>query len=54
MLRICLQLEDLSKEMENGRLFRLISKLGFVTDRPADAQQQGQSPAWSETGDRSV
>lgn len=47
-----LQLEELSKEMENGRLFRLVSKLGFVTDRPADVQTQGQPAAWSETGDR--
>jgi PAB-dependent poly(A)-specific ribonuclease subunit 3 len=45
-------LEELSKEMENGRLFRLVSKLGFVTDRPADVQAQGQTAAWSETGDR--
>jgi hypothetical protein len=28
-----LQLDALTREMENGRLFRLVSKLAFVTDR---------------------
>lgn len=27
------QLDALAREMENGRLFRLVSKLAFVTDR---------------------
>jgi PAB-dependent poly(A)-specific ribonuclease subunit 3 len=27
------QLDALTREMENGRLFRLVSKLAFVTDR---------------------
>jgi len=39
---------DLSKEMQNGRLFRLMSKLMFVTDRP---ENKGDS-RWAETGDR--
>lgn len=29
------QLDALTREMENGRLFRLVSKLAFVTDRPS-------------------
>jgi PAB-dependent poly(A)-specific ribonuclease subunit 3 len=39
---------DLSREVENGRLFRLMSKLNFVTDTPgleSDSQ-------WAENGDR--
>mmetsp|Transcript_10179 Transcript_10179/g.25523 ORF Transcript_10179/g.25523 Transcript_10179/m.25523 type:complete len:896 (-) Transcript_10179:15-2702(-) len=39
---------ELSKEMDNGRLFRLISKLGFVNERP----EFEMDPSWSETGDR--
>lgn len=27
-------MSDLSKEMENGRLLRLLIKLGFVNERP--------------------
>lgn len=41
---------DLSKEMQNGRLFRLMSKIMFVTDRP---EAKGDS-RWAETGDRCV
>jgi PAB-dependent poly(A)-specific ribonuclease subunit 3 len=25
---------DLGRELDNGRLFRLISKLGFINERP--------------------
>lgn len=25
---------ELGKEMQNGRLFRLLAKLGFINDRP--------------------
>eukprot|EP01096_Ripella_sp_DP13-Kostka_P016697 TRINITY_DN822_c0_g1_i1.p1 TRINITY_DN822_c0_g1~~TRINITY_DN822_c0_g1_i1.p1 ORF type:complete len:566 (+),score=168.43 TRINITY_DN822_c0_g1_i1:501-2198(+) len=41
---------EFSKEVENGRLFRLISKLSFINERPefqADYR-------WNETGDRYV
>eukprot|EP01102_Stenamoeba_stenopodia_P005770 TRINITY_DN1649_c0_g4_i1.p1 TRINITY_DN1649_c0_g4~~TRINITY_DN1649_c0_g4_i1.p1 ORF type:complete len:791 (-),score=129.88 TRINITY_DN1649_c0_g4_i1:161-2533(-) len=39
---------DLMKEMENGRLFRMTTKLGFINERPEFAMD----PNWSETGDR--
>jgi PAB-dependent poly(A)-specific ribonuclease subunit 3 len=26
--------DELSKELENGRLFRLVCKLGFMNERP--------------------
>jgi PAB-dependent poly(A)-specific ribonuclease subunit 3 len=39
---------DLSKELENGRLFRLLVKLGCVNERP----EFDMDPSWSETGDR--
>jgi len=39
---------DLNKEVENGRLFRLITKLGFINERP----EYDMDPSWSETGDR--
>lgn len=39
---------ELSLEVENGRLFRLISKLGFINERP----EFDMDPNWSETGDR--
>lgn len=39
---------ELSKEMENGRLFRLLVKLGSINERP----EFNLDPAWSETGDR--
>lgn len=39
---------DLSKEIENGRLFRLISKLNIVLDR----QDMSGDIQWTETGDR--
>lgn len=40
--------EELSKEVENGRLFRLLAKLGFINERPEHAGDI----AWSETGDQ--
>jgi PAB-dependent poly(A)-specific ribonuclease subunit 3 len=39
---------DLTKEYENGRLFRLMVKLGFINERP----EFELDPSWSETGDR--
>lgn len=39
---------ELSKEVECGRLFRLMCKLGSVNERP----EYAMDPAWSETGDR--
>ncbi|XP_050421914.1 PAN2-PAN3 deadenylation complex subunit PAN3 [Adelges cooleyi] len=39
---------ELSKEMENGRLFRLLVKLGSINERP----EFNLDPSWSETGDR--
>ena len=42
--------EELSKEIENGRLFRLVMKLGFINERP----EYEASPNWSETGDRYI
>ncbi|XP_013412688.1 PAN2-PAN3 deadenylation complex subunit pan3 isoform X1 [Lingula anatina] len=39
---------ELSKEVENGRLFRLLCKLGLINERP----EFHLDPAWSETGDR--
>ena len=38
----------LSHEVENGRLLRLLVKLGFVNERP----DSDTDPNWSETGDR--
>ncbi|KAK9453859.1 hypothetical protein V1511DRAFT_503431 [Dipodascopsis uninucleata] len=39
---------DLSKELENGRLVRLLCKFGFINERP----EFDHDSAWSETGDR--
>ncbi|EGC30020.1 hypothetical protein DICPUDRAFT_42055 [Dictyostelium purpureum] len=39
---------ELGKEYENGRLFRLVTKLGFINERPL----YDMDPRWSETGDR--
>jgi PAB-dependent poly(A)-specific ribonuclease subunit 3 len=41
---------DLMKELENGRMFRLLVKLGFINERP----EFEQSTSWSETEDRYV
>eukprot|EP01122_Echinamoeba_exundans_P014171 TRINITY_DN6365_c0_g1_i1.p1 TRINITY_DN6365_c0_g1~~TRINITY_DN6365_c0_g1_i1.p1 ORF type:complete len:670 (+),score=153.29 TRINITY_DN6365_c0_g1_i1:180-2189(+) len=39
---------EMAKEIENGRLVRLLIKLGFVNERP----EYDMSAGWSETGDR--
>ncbi|XP_062514074.1 PAN2-PAN3 deadenylation complex subunit pan3-like isoform X2 [Corticium candelabrum] len=39
---------ELTKELENGRLFKLLAKLGVINERP----QFGLDHSWSETGDR--
>lgn len=39
---------ELSKEFDNGRMMRLLVKLGFVTERP----EVDGDVHWSETGDR--
>lgn len=39
---------ELSKELENGRLFRLLCKFGFINERP----EFDHDPSWSESGDR--
>lgn len=41
---------QLSKELENGRLVRLLCKFGFINERP----EFDQDSNWSETGDRYV
>ncbi|XP_077984050.1 PAN2-PAN3 deadenylation complex subunit pan3-like [Glandiceps talaboti] len=40
--------EELAKEVQNGRLFRLLAKLNTICERPEFAMD----PAWAETGDR--
>jgi len=39
---------ELGKEIENGRLFRLVAKLGFINERP----EHDMASQWSETEDR--
>ncbi|KAI5296406.1 PAB-dependent poly(A)-specific ribonuclease subunit 3, partial [Ascosphaera atra] len=39
---------DLAREVENARLFRLMAKLNFITERP----EFEHDPAWSEHGER--
>eukprot|EP01117_Protostelium_nocturnum_P017770 TRINITY_DN7291_c0_g1_i1.p1 TRINITY_DN7291_c0_g1~~TRINITY_DN7291_c0_g1_i1.p1 ORF type:complete len:626 (-),score=134.46 TRINITY_DN7291_c0_g1_i1:121-1998(-) len=39
---------ELIKETENGRLFRILVRLGFINERP----EFDMDPSWSETGDR--
>ncbi|KAF9221691.1 hypothetical protein BS17DRAFT_803255 [Gyrodon lividus] len=41
---------ELSSELENGRLVRLLCKFGFINERPEFARE----PRWSETGDRYI
>ncbi|XP_024398844.1 uncharacterized protein [Physcomitrium patens] len=41
-------LNELSKETENGRLLRILVKLGMINERP----EHDMDPAWSEIGDR--
>ncbi len=38
---------ELAKEVENGRLFRMLVKLGFINERP----EYDQDPAWHESGE---
>lgn len=40
--------EELAKEADNGRLLRLLAKLGTINERP----EHQLDPNWSETGDR--
>lgn len=40
--------QDLMRELENGRLVRLLCKFGFINERP----EFDHDPRWSETGDR--
>ncbi|KAI9104855.1 hypothetical protein DFS34DRAFT_645550 [Phlyctochytrium arcticum] len=39
---------ELCRELENGRLVRLLCKLGFINERP----EFDMNPTWAETGDR--
>ncbi|KAJ1565039.1 PAB-dependent poly(A)-specific ribonuclease subunit 3, partial [Nowakowskiella sp. JEL0078] len=39
---------ELTKELENGRIVRLLSKLGFINERP---EFEGD-PSWAENGDQ--
>lgn len=39
---------ELAKEMENGRICRLLTKLGTINERP----ELNLDPTWAETGDR--
>ncbi|CZR51404.1 related to poly(A)-specific ribonuclease [Phialocephala subalpina] len=39
---------QLTRELENGRLFRLMAKLGEINERP----EYDNNPKWSETGER--
>ncbi|WOO77158.1 PAN2-PAN3 deadenylation complex subunit PAN3 [Vanrija pseudolonga] len=41
---------DLGAEVENGRIARLLTKLGFINERP----EFEMDPQWSESGDRYV
>lgn len=41
---------SLMKELENGRLVRLLCKFGFINERP----EFDHDPRWAETGDRYV
>ncbi|KAL2653446.1 hypothetical protein R1flu_021574 [Riccia fluitans] len=43
-------MSELSKETENGRLLRILIKLGMTNERPEDGIEAG----WSESGDRSL
>uniref|UniRef100_A0A182Y1C5 PAN2-PAN3 deadenylation complex subunit PAN3 n=1 Tax=Anopheles stephensi TaxID=30069 RepID=A0A182Y1C5_ANOST len=43
-----IQEDELAKEMENGRLYRLLVKLGCINERP----ELNLDVTWSETGDR--
>ncbi|CAE6478485.1 unnamed protein product [Rhizoctonia solani] len=41
---------ELSRELENGRLVRLLCKFGFINERP----EFDHDPRWAETGDRYI
>lgn len=41
---------ELQGELENARLVRLMTKIGFINERPEFARE----PRWSETGDRYI
>ncbi|KAI8870223.1 hypothetical protein GQ42DRAFT_162870 [Ramicandelaber brevisporus] len=41
---------SLARELENGRLFRLITKINHIVERP----EFEHDPEWSETGDRYI
>lgn len=43
---------ELSKELENGRLFRLLVKIQFVNERLSHEELSGSG--WSETGDKYI
>ncbi|GLI63832.1 hypothetical protein VaNZ11_006934 [Volvox africanus] len=47
-------LGELGKEVDNGRMLRLLTKLNFVTERPGDGNSGQDGDSWSETGDRYV
>jgi PAB-dependent poly(A)-specific ribonuclease subunit 3 len=47
-MRVDLLETELLKEVQNGRLFRLLCKMGTVNERP----EYNLDPSWSETGDR--
>jgi PAB-dependent poly(A)-specific ribonuclease subunit 3 len=40
------------KELENGRLFRLLSKMSMVQCQPPAGAVLGQEQSWSESGER--
>ncbi|XP_015585889.1 PAN2-PAN3 deadenylation complex subunit PAN3 [Cephus cinctus] len=40
--------DELAKELENGRLFKLLVKLATINERP----ELNMDPTWAETGDR--
>ena len=42
-------MEETAKALENGRLFRILVRLGFVNERPGDG---ALGDDWAETGDR--
>ncbi|CED85393.1 Poly(A) ribonuclease subunit [Phaffia rhodozyma] len=41
---------DMTRELENGRLVRLLCKFGFINERP----EFDHDPRWSESGDRYI
>ncbi|OZJ02266.1 hypothetical protein BZG36_04701 [Bifiguratus adelaidae] len=41
---------ELSRELENGRINRLLMKMAFINERP----EFDMDPSWSETGDRYI